>query len=146
MQPRVIDHTPSQEAPCPPSPAISEIKQPQPGTLPERQKQILWRKFWAKVAERVGSTTRAMIAKSVFQAIQDEFGDLEAICWPSTVVESSGEYTREEVWRAIEDLVGVDLISLDANQHGVYVDFVLRGNEEAEYLSDWFVGELAASK
>lgn len=51
------------------------------------RKRIAWRKRWAALGERVGSPTCGFMAKAVFLAIQEEFGDLDAIAWPSVIAE-----------------------------------------------------------
>jgi hypothetical protein len=78
---------------------------------------------------------RAFRAKAVLLALQEQLGDLEGIVWPLTLLEGA-DLTREEIYQALDDLVTEDLIDLDATDTGIYVDSVLRPQQEAEFLAE----------
>jgi hypothetical protein len=100
-----------------------------------RRRWIAWRRKWAELGAKTGSPMRGFIAKATFLAIREEFGDFEAIAWPSVLLQGlNEEVTRTELYQALDDLVAMELIDLDASETGVYVDSVVREQEEDEYL------------
>jgi hypothetical protein len=119
---------------CPQEATVSQIEQPRPALSEATRRGIAWRKNWAAMAHRVGSKSRAMMAKATFLAIREETAGYECCCWPS-VIEENSELSREEIYRALEDLNDWGLIELDASARGMYVDsVVLPGEEEDEFL------------
>jgi hypothetical protein len=145
MRPRVIDPSLSSPPRRASDVTTQQIDRPQPDAKAEAtRRRVIWRGFWAGFAQRTGSRVRAMTAKATFAAIREEIGEYESIAWPSVIIEAIDEHTRAEIMQAIDDLVDLDLISLDANQHGMFVDSVVREDDEDDFFN--FRDESAAAK